>query len=171
MSSELDIMQQMDNIDLATVETEFPILAGGVVQVQIQDCEFRKDTEKKGPDAKPYCYISFNLTQPWKTQALDGSASKEVQPGSRGSTITERVYVGTYEDKKTGETKWYGVDRLALLRECVFGKATAGTKFVPAELKGQAVTIKLAFEPAPKNEKTGEVYGPRTSVATYIRRK
>ena len=94
---------------------------------------------------------------------------KELQPGQRGMSINERVYVGTYEDKKTGETKWYGVDKLALLRECVFGKATGGTKFVPAELKGQSVTIKLQFEPAPRNEKTGEVYGPRTSVAGYVR--
>lgn len=164
-------MQQMDNIDLAKVETDFPILATGVVQVQIQDCEFRRDTEKKGPDAKPYCYISYNLTQPWKTQSIDGSVVKEIQPGARGSTINERVYVGTYEDKKTHEEKWYGVDRLALLRECVFGKAQPGTKFNPAELKGQSVTIKLLFEPRPTNEKTGEVYGPRTSVATYIRRK
>lgn len=168
----LDIMQQMDNIDLSKVETDFPILASGPVQAQIQDCEFRRDVDgKKGQDAKPYCYISYNLTQPWKTQSIDGSAVRELQPGQRGMTVIERVYVGTYEDKKTGETKWYGVDRLALLRECVFGKAQPGVKFNPAEMRGQPVTLRLLFDPAPKNKDTGEVYGPRTSVQTYIRKR
>lgn len=171
MSDELDIMQQMDNIDLAKVETEFPILATGPVTVQIQDCEYRRDTEKKGADAKPYLYVSYNLTQPWKTASIDGGPVKEIQPGQRGSTITERIYIGTYEDKKTGETKWYGVDKLALMRECVFGKAPAGTKFNPGEMKGQSLTVKLTFNPAPRNDKTGEVYGPRTEVTGYVRRK
>lgn len=169
MSEELDVMQMMDSIDLSKVETEFPIPAGGIVTAQIQDCEFRKDTEKKGPDAKPYLYVSYNFTQPWKTQGLDGAPSKEILPGGRGSTINERVYVGYYEDKKTGEQKTYGTDRLALLRECVLGKAAPGTKFNANELKGMPVTLKLAFEPAPRNDKTGEVYGPRTSVTGYVR--
>lgn len=161
----------MDSIDLSKVETEFPIPAGGVLTAQIQDCEFRKDTEKKGPDAKPYLYVSYNFTQPWKTQAIDGGTSKEILPGGRGSTINERIYVGYYEDKKTGEQKTYGTDRLALLSECAIGKAQPGQKFDANALKGQAITLKLTFEPAPRNEKTGEVYGPRTSVSGYVRRK
>jgi len=171
MSEELDVMQMMDSIDLSKVETEFPIPAGGIVAAQIQECEFRRDTEKKGPDAKPYLYVTYNFTQPWKTQSIDGGIVKEILPGGRGSTINERIYVGYYEDKKTGEQKTYGTDRIALLRECVLGKAQPGTKFQPAELKGQSITLKLIFEPAPRNEKTNEVYGPRTSVASYLRKK
>lgn len=171
MSDELDVMQMMDSIDLSKIETEFPIPTGGIVTAQIQDCEFRKDTEKKGPDAKPYLYVSYNFTQPWKTQSIDGSVPKEINPGSRGSTINERIYVGYYEDKKTGEQKTYGTDRLALLSECVIGKAQPGQKFDPMALKGQAITLKLVFEPAPRNDKTGEIYGPRTSVGSYLRKK
>ncbi len=167
---DLEALELMNQVDLSKVETDFPIPASGVITAQIVECAFRKD-ESKGADAKPFCEIKYNFTQPWKTQSIDGSESKPILPGGRGSSITERVYVGYYNDKKTGEQKTYGVDRLALLRECVLGKAQPGQKFVPAELVGQSVTIKLQFEAAPKNEKTGEIYGPRTSVSGYVRPK
>lgn len=170
MSSELDILQQMNSIDLSTVETDFPLLASGVVSAQIQECDFRRDTERKGDSAKPYLYVNYGITSPWHTAGHD-SPVKQLNPGDRGMTITERIYVGTYADKKTGETKWYGVDRIARLREAVLGKPAVGTKFQPAEVMGQTIQLRLRFDPAPKNDKTGEIYGPRTEVDGYVKRR
>lgn len=167
MSSELDIMEAMNNIDLSKVETSFPLLDSGIVDFQVAKCEYRKDDKA---DAKPYCYIELNLVSPWKTVKFDGAESKPVLPGGRGSVHVERVYVGQYEDKKTGELKWYGVDTLAKFRESVFGKAPEGTRFNPAEMLGQNLQARLQFEPAPKG-KNGETFGPRTSVAAYIKKK
>lgn len=170
---DIDILDQMNAIDLSKVETSFPLLATGVVEAQIQECEFKRDTEKKGDDAKPYLFVKYALTQPWKTVPHDGAEAKNLNPGDRGMTVTESIYIGTYVDKN-GDTKPYGVDRIALLRECVTGqKAAAGTgiKTVPDAVRGQVVLLKLKFDPAPRNNKTNEVYGPRTSVDGYVRRK
>ncbi len=171
MSSEIDILQQINDIDLSKVETSFPLLATGAVLTNIIGCELKRDTEKKGSDAKPYIEVQYDLAQSWKTVERDGIPSKVVNPGDRGSKLTERIYIGTYEDKKDGSTKWYGVERYAQLREAAIGKAAEGAKINPAELLGQSVTIKLLFEPAPMNKDTKEVYGPRTSVSGYIRKK
>jgi len=170
MSDELDIMQQMDNIDLSTVETDFPLLASGIVTAQIQTCEWRRDTDKKGEDAKPYVRVKYNLTQEHKTCGHNGAEVKLIQPGARGSTISEDIYVGKYINKE-GVEAWYGVDRLTKLREAVFGKAQPGTKFNVAEMPGQPITLRLKSDPAPQNSKTKEVYGPRTSVDDYVRGK
>lgn len=165
--NDLDLMEAMNNIDLSKVETSFPLLDSGIVTVQVAKCEYKKDDKE---DAKPYCLIELNLVEPWKTVKFDGNESKPVLPGGRGSVITERVYVGTYEDKKTGETKWYGVDTLAKFREAVYGKAAEGVRFQPAEMLGQTLQVRLQFDPAPKG-KDGQTYGPRTSVAAYIKKK
>lgn len=168
--NELDIMSQLDSVDLSKVETSFPLLASGLVTVQVTACEFKRDTEKKA-DAKPYMLVELSLVAPWKTVARDGEASKEVNPGDRGSKITDRIYFGDYEDKKTGEMKKYGYDRMATLREAAFGKAQEGAKFsaIPQEMLGQTITAELKFEAAPVNKDTKEVYGPRTSVARYVK--
>lgn len=166
MSSELDILSQLQNIDLSTVETSFPLLASGIVTAQVQECEFKRDTDKKGDSAKPYCWIKCSLTQPWQTVSHEGVESKPVSPGF---PITKRVYVGTYVDKE-GKTKWYGLDELARFRESAYGPAPQGQKFVPAEMLGQNVVLRLAFDPSPKNDKTGQVYGPQTTIAGYVRK-
>lgn len=166
---EIDILSQLNAVDLSTVETSFPLLASGVVLTSIKSAKFDKDANK--PDAKPFLAVEYSLTQAWKTVEHEGLTSHPVNPGDRGSQVTERIYVGKYTDKKTGDEKWYGLDRIAKLREAVFGKAPAGTQFVPEELIGHPIALRLLFEPAPKNKDTGEVYGPRTSVAAYIRQK
>lgn len=170
MSDELNAMVDINSIDLSTVETNFPLLDNGIVTVQIQECDFKRDTATKGDAAKPYLWVKYALTQPWKTVAHEGLVVKTVNPGDRGSMLTQSIYYGNYEDKKTGEVKKYGVDRIAKLREAVFGKAGPGQRFVPAELLGQTLSVRLKFDPAPKNEDTGKTYGPRTEVVDYIRK-
>ncbi len=162
MSQELDVMSQMANVDLSTVETSFPIMKGGIVQATITECTPEQDEGKP-----PYMKVGYTLAQEWTTQPLDGLPSKTINPGF---PFSERIYVQPWTDPKTGEVKNFGVTRLTLLRECVFGKAQPGTVFNPQELIGQPITVKLEFEAAPKNSKTGEVYGPQTKVATYIRK-
>lgn len=163
-------MVDINSIDLSTVETDFPLLDSGVVTAQIQSCSFERDTAKKGDAAKPYLTVKYALTQPHKTTGHEGMTVKTINPGERGSTLSENIYYGNYEDKKTGEIKKYGIDRIAKLREAVFGKAETGARFVPAEMLGQAITLRLKFDPRPTNKATGEVYGPRTEVADYVRK-
>lgn len=171
MSNEIDILNEMNAVDLSKVETGFPLLASGVVPANIVKCEMKRDVEKKGDAAKPYCYIEYTLAQPWKTCGHDGPVTT-IEVGKRGSKFNERVYIGKYNDKETGEEKWYGMDRLLLLREAVFGrKINPGEQFVPTELIGQSVQVRLKFEPAPVNKDTKEVYGPRTSVDGYVKKK
>lgn len=162
---DLDILNDLNSIDLSKVETAFPILKTGIVSATITGCEVTKDPNK--PDAKPYVLVKYSLAAPWETVSIDGAPTKAVNPGF---PFNERIYFGNYQDKTTGETKQYGVDRIAKLREAVFGKAAPGTKFAPEELVGQSITVKLKFDPAPKNSKTGETYGPQTTVDGYMRK-
>lgn len=165
MSDELNIDALLANVDLATVETSFPILKGGVVQFQITEIT---NTPAESSDKKPYVAIKYTLAQSWTTQPIDGAPAKDVAPGF---PITERIYIFNWTDPKDGTVKNFGLTRLAMLREAVLGKATAGTRFNSAELLGQSVMLKLKFDPAPKNAKTGETYGPQTSVDGYVRKK
>ena len=168
--SDIDILQQINDVDLSKVETSFPILDSGIVRCTITKCEFHKEPSKKkqGTD-NVYLEVGYSLAQGWKTVSIDGNPSKPVNPGDRGSAFTERIYVGKFLDDKTGEEKWYGLDRIAKLREAVMGKAEAGAKLNPPELIGQSVILRLKFDPAPKNKDTGEVYGPRTGVDAYVK--
>jgi len=166
--SDIDILQQMNDIDLSKVETSFPMLDSGIADFQVKACEMRRDTDKKA-DAKPYCFIELTLTAPWRTTSFNGD-SRVINPGDRGSTINKRVYIGQYEDKNTHELKWYGIDELARFRESAYGKAPAGTKFNPAEMLGQNIKARLKFDPAPKG-KDGTIYGPRTEVDAFIAKR
>ena len=160
MSEDINAMMDINSIDLSTVETDFPLLASGPCGLQIQECEF-KTNDKSG---KPFLHVKFATTP------HGGNPVKTVNPGDRGSTLNKDIYYGKYEDAKTGELKPYGVDEIAKLREAVFGKAAPGTRFDPAEMLGQNLVGNLRFDPEPKNKKTGEVFGPRTEVASYIRK-
>lgn len=162
MSSELDILSQLQNVDLSTVETAYPLLKSGIVSAQIGSIETEQDEGKA-----PYVHIKYTLTEPWETVPFEGRPVKTISPGF---PISERIYVQDWTDPKTGEKKNFGITRLAQLREAVFGPATAGTKLVLPELLGQTVTLKLKFDPAPRNKKTNEVYGPQTSVDGYVRK-
>lgn len=160
----MNIMEQLNSVDLSKVETSFPILKAGIVDAQIVDI-----TVVPGENGKaPYVQCKYNLAQDWMTQPIDGGESKPVKPGF---PITERVYVNDWEDPKTGEKKNFGRVRLLQLREAVFGPIQPGQKLDFNELRGQSVKLNLKFDPAPKNSKTGEVYGPQTTVASYVRRK
>lgn len=162
--SDIDILAQIQDVDLATVETAYPVLMAGVVQASITDFELKSVEGKDG--SSPWAIISYSLITPWKTQPIDGNPSRDVMPGFK---FTERIYLKPWTDDKTGETKNLGVTRLALLREAIFGKAKPGTKLIPSDFINQLVTVKLKFDPAPKNKKTGEIYGPQTYVDGYIR--
>lgn len=168
--SEQDILNQLNDVDLSKVETSFPLLATGIVPVTIGKCEFKTEPSKKREGTNTYLQVDYSLAQPWKTIAHDGNPSKTINPGDRGSSFSERIYVGKTLDDKTGEMKWYGLEQMAKLREAAFGKAAEGAKLIPVELIGQQIMVKLTFEPEPRNKDTGEKYGPRTSVTGYVRK-
>lgn len=171
MSDDIDILQQVNEIDLSTVETSFPLLASGAVKATVVSAKWDKaDSKKKAGQTNTFALIEYALAQPWKTSGHDGPV-KTINPGDRGSKIIERVYVGKFIDEKDdNKEKWYGVDRLTKLREAIFGKAPEGTKLVLDELIGQEVTLRLLFEAAPVNKDTKEVMGPRTQVQDYVRK-
>lgn len=169
MLDELKSMTDINDIDLSTIETDFPLLDSGIAPAQITECEIKTEEGKKTGKPQSYLHVKYNLTAGHKTTAHEGRIVKTINPGERGSSITERIYYGV-SYKKSDEGKAYGYDRIAKLREAVFGKATPGTKFAAAEMLGQNISLRLLFEPSPRNSDTGEVYGPRTSVADYIRK-
>lgn len=162
--SPLDILQQIQSTDLAKVETDFPNLATGNVATTIVAAAWDTSTDK------PFLGLTYELTQPWKTQAHGDVASKAVNPGDRGAKFNQRIYVGQYEDGQTHETKVYGLDSVAKLFKAVFGKDTtikADTEGV-MQLLGMPVVATLKFDPAPRNKKTGEVFGPKTEVTGWV---
>lgn len=164
--SPLELLQQIDNIDLSTVETNFPHLATGNVLFTINDAKLTQD--EASPD-KPYFEIKYALAQEWRTQPFDGAPSKPVSPGQRGSELTQRIYIGYYT-ARDGTEKTYGIEQYAQLREAALGRAEPGAKINPPELIGQTVTLKLLFNPAPTNKDKTETYGPRTEINGYVRK-
>jgi hypothetical protein len=165
--NETDVLQQIQDIDLSKVPTAYPILASGVVQATIVEFGFDQRENRKG-ETNNWAVVKYTLAQPWKTQPLDDTPSQEI---AVGFPFTERILIKPWTDPKTGKETLLGLQRLALLREAVFGKAAEGTKFNGLELVGQSITLRLKFDPAPKNRETGEVYGPRTEVDGYVRAK
>jgi hypothetical protein len=164
MSQDIDILSKLEQTDLSKIETSYPILHDGVVQATVVECQ----AVPADGDKKPHIQIKYTIAQDWTTQPHDGIPSK---PVSIGFPITERVYLNDWEDPKTGEVKNFGLVRLAQFREAIFGKATADAKLLPLEQYiGQSIVLKLKFEAAPKNKKTGETYGPQTTVDSYIRK-
>lgn len=165
MESELDILNSIQNVDLSKVETSFPLLKTGNVQAQIVEMTFSMK-EKKDGDKYPNCMVKYALAQPWTTVAVDGAPAKDVQPGF---TFSENIYMAPVT-KKDGSVDNFGIQRLALLRECIHGKAAEGAKIQKEDFLGQTVMVKLKFDPAPRDKKTGEVFGPRTDVDGYVRK-
>lgn len=166
MSDELDIMSRLDSVDLSKVETSFPILAAGVVQAQLVSIQ----PVAGDGDKKPFIEVKYTLAAPWHTQPGE-SESRPVNPGF---PLSERVYTNDWTDPKTGETKNFGRVRLLQLAEAIRGrKATADEKLssIFPQLIGQQVTLRLKYDPAPRNDKTGQVYGPQTTVDGYVRAK
>jgi hypothetical protein len=151
---------------LSKVETSYPVLQSGIVQAQLVDFSLEMVKKKGTEETYPNASIKWSLAQPWKTVSIDNAPSKEVNPGF---IITENIYLGDWTDEKTGEVKNMGIQRLALLREAMLGKAETGTKFNPEELKGNIALLKLEFNPSPRGKK-GETFGPRTDVVTYVRK-
>lgn len=165
MSTELDIMSQLNSVDLSKVETSFPILKPGILQFQIKEIGVVTPDES---DKKPFVGIEYTLLQPWESQPLDGGAAK---PIAAGYPIRERVYVNDWTDPKTNEVKNFGRVQLLKLREAIFGPIQPGQRLDFNEMRGQTVTLRIGFDPAPKNRKTGETYGPQNTVEAYVKAK
>lgn len=162
-----DILNQINNIDLSTVETEYPLLKSGMVSVQVQTCEWQTETSKKTGKDNTYLNLKVVTTQPWETVAHEGRAVRTISPGF---PITHRIYVGSYVDDKDGSPKQYGVTQVAQLREAAFGKAQSGARFNAPEMLGQNIVVVLKFEPNPK-DKDGNTFGPRTSIDRFVAKR
>lgn len=171
--SDIDILQQMDNIDVSKVETSFPIPAEGLVRARVTSAKREQEPNKKKGGTNTFFEFEFAFTQDWRTQPINGNPSSPIPVGGRGSKMTKRVYVGQYEKKDGSGLAWYGIEELAKLRESALGKAPAGTSYsnLCDDVLGQEVTLVLKFDPAPKNKDTGEVYGPRTEITNYVAKK
>jgi hypothetical protein len=166
--SELDILNSLQNVDLSKIETSFPLLKTGNVLAQISKMEFASKGKKEDEnDQYINCKLEYTLQQPWETVPIDGAPSKAVSPGFK---FTENIYCSPWTDPETKEVKNFGLQRLTLLRECIYGKAPPGTALKKEDFLGRTVMVKLKFEPAPVDKKTKQVMGPQTKVDGYVRK-
>jgi hypothetical protein len=165
MENELDILNSLQQVDISKVETSYPLLATGNVQMQITSMSFGMK-KKKDESTYPNCEIKFALMQPWKTVPIDGIPAKDIPPGF---PMTKNIFMGTVQ--KDGKEENYGLKELVTLRECIHGKAPEGARIQKEDFLGQTVLCKLKFDPAPVNKETKEVYGPRTDIVGYVRKK
>lgn len=158
MSEEENVLNQLDSIDLSTVETSYPNLKTGHYHVRVVGCTVE---DGKKPGAKNLV-IKFALTE--ATEAVDG---RQVNPGF---VIMQRVSL-TKTFKDDGSPKYDPMPTLAKFREAIFGKATAGTQFMPLEQYiGQELDITVKFDANVVNKVTKEEYGPQSSVTGYVRK-
>ena len=158
MSDEVDILSQLDNIDLSTVQTGFPLLKTGIVSMTITGFE-----DDRADNGTQILKVKLALAQPW--QDVD---SKTV---NQGFPMTDFIRFNEWVDPKTNEKKNFGLLRVAELRAAVMGKAKPGDRFNREQLINQVVQVSLKYDPAPTNKTTKEVYGPQTTIARYITKK
>ena len=159
------IQDRLNQTDLTTIETSFPIPKAGLVAAMIADIT-ENTVDDSGNELKaPFVAIKYTFTQDWETHPVNGVS----KPILAGFPLTERVYVSDWTDPKTGEVKNFGITQLTKLREAVYGPAKPGDQLIFQELLGQSLILRLKYDPAPKNKKTGETYGPQTTVSGYLK--
>jgi hypothetical protein len=153
-----DILNQLDSVDLSTVETSYPLLKTGVYPTTVASCQLE---DQKAPKTGKNLVIKYTLTE--TAESVDG---RQVNPGF---AIMERISL-TKTFKDDGSPKYDPLPRLAQFREAIFGKAETGTGFMPLEQYiGQAITIRVKHDPHSKG-RDGTDYGPQSSVNGYVRK-
>lgn len=157
---DVDILSQIDNIDLASVETARPNLPSGVYRFRVTKMEL---VDQKAPKTGKNLSIQLGLTEP--AQSVP-NAKGETQLLNAGFPVFDLISL-TKTFREDGSVKYDPLPRLAKFREAVMGSKDG--KFLPVEQYiGMEVTARIRFE-ADSKGKDGESYGPKTSVQDYVR--
>lgn len=162
MSNDIDILTQIDNIDLSTVDTDRPQLPSGLYEMKVAKMEL---VDQKAPKTGKNLQIQLGLVEP----ALSVPNSKgEQQKLNPGFSVFDLISL-TATFNEDGSKKYDPLPRLAKFREAVIGDKAG--RFMPLEQYiGQTVMVKVAYSATNVDKRSGEDYGPKTSVKDYVRR-
>lgn len=150
MSDDLDISAQLDNIDLSTVSTSFPMLAAGLQEVNVAEVKIEP---QKAPKTGKNLKIKLTLVNP----AVD----IEGKTVNAGFPLFDTVSL-TKTFKDDGSVKYDPTPKLALFKEVVTGSKD-GT-FMPLEQYiGKSCLVQVSFVPA-----QGE-FGPQNRIQRYVK--
>jgi hypothetical protein len=133
----------MLNADLSGVDTSFPVLEPGIVNVVIAKCYQGTSKEKKTPGV----FFEFTTTQ--DTRTTTGQSRKA------GFTLRDTVWLTPPTDSYTPLT------RLAQIKEAVFGEKS-GSFGDPAGYVGKPVTLRIKVE-------SSDEFGNQNRVAAYVK--
>ena len=161
MSQDIDILSQIDNIDLASVETARPNLPTGLYRFKVAKLEL---VDQKAPKTGKNLSIQLGLVEP--QQSVPNSKG-ESQVLNVGFPVFDLISL-TKTFKENGEVNYDPLPRLAKFREAVLGDKSG--KFMPLEqYLGREVIVKVRYSETNIDKKTGQDYGPKTSVNDYVR--
>ena len=160
MSNDADILSQIDNIDLSTVETARPFLPTGIYQMRVAKMEL---VDQKSPKTGKNLNIQLALVEPTNSQPNDKGETSRLNPGF---PIFDLVSL-TPTFNEDGSKKYDPLPRLARFREAVMGDKAG--KFMPLEQYiGRTVTVKVQYSASNVDKRSGEDYGPKNSVRDYV---
>lgn len=162
-NQDIDILSQIDNIDLSTVETARPHLASGVYEFTVQKMEL---VDQKAPKTGKNLNIQLGLVEPAQSVPNEKGETKLL---NAGFPVFDLISL-TKTFKENGDVNYDPLPRLAKFREAVLGSKDG--KFMPIEQYiGQRVMVKVNYSATNVDKKTGQDYGPKTSVSDYVKRK
>lgn len=162
MSNDIDILAQIDNIDLSTVETARPNLPSGMYLMQVKEMKL---VDQKAPKTGKNLSIQLGLVEPALAVPNEKGEQQKLNPGF--PVFDTISLVQTFNPD--GSVRYDPLPRLAKFREAVVGSKDG--KFMPLEqYVGQQVMVKVSYTASNVDRKTGQDYGPKSSVQDYVRR-
>ena len=132
------MLNELDALDLSTVQTALPVLPAGVYEVIVSELKFDENKAKTGK----LLNIKLTLVNPCKSLPDDKGATREV---NQGFPLFDRISaVRTFKDDGI-EVKYDPLPRFAAFKEGVLGDKTGA--FMPLEqYAGKKVGVRIAVE-------------------------
>jgi len=149
--SDIDIMQQLSNTDLSTVQTALPTLADGLYEATV--AEIKTKPNSKGTGHNLEIKVTLNSSAP----ALVNDQPTTVNPGF---PVFDTISLVQTTDE-AGAVKYDPLPKLAAFREACTG-SKAGS-FMPLE---QYIGARIAIRTKIETDKTGQ-YAPRARIMKY----
>ena len=150
MTQGQDVLNELNSLDLGTVQTALPILLAGVYEVLVAKLQFDENKAKTGK----LLNIELTMINPTK----DETGTREVNPGF---PLFDRISaVRTYKEDGT-TVKYDPMPRFAQFREAVLGDKAGA--FMPVEQYiGKKVAVRIKVE-------DDSEFGRKNVVARYVK--
>lgn len=162
MSDDIDILNQLSNINLSSVQTSFPLLATGLYDLTVAEM---KVEQQKAP--KVGNNIKIKLTTQNPSVDIDG---KQVNPGF---PMFDTISL-TKSFKEDGSINYDPAQKLAAFKEAVTG-SKEGSFGAPAEWAelyvGKTVQARVTYSPTSVDKRTQKDYGPQSRIDRYVKQK